>query len=59
MRVQGVTQKRNITARFIGLANSLDVAVNQIVAGKTASIAAIQGNAMFAHAPVDDALFAA
>lgn len=49
MRVQGVSQKQNIRARFITLANSIDEAVNEIVAGKTASIATVQGGQLFTH----------
>jgi len=53
MRVQGVSQKSNIMVRFISLANSIDEAVNKIVAGKTAAIAAVQGGQLFTHVPVD------
>jgi hypothetical protein len=47
MRVQGVSQKRNITARWISLVNTIDEAVNEIVAEKTAAIAQVQGSEMF------------
>lgn len=47
MRVQGITQKRNITARWITLVNTIDEAVNEIVAEKTAAIAQVQGSEMF------------
>jgi SWI/SNF-related matrix-associated actin-dependent regulator of chromatin subfamily A-like protein 1 len=54
MRVQGVSQKRQITARFITLAGSIDEAVNEIVAGKTASIVAAQGSQVYSHEPSVD-----
>jgi hypothetical protein len=37
-----------VHARFITLANSIDVVVNRIVRDKTASIAQIEGTAMTA-----------
>ena len=51
-RVHRYGQTQEVHARFITLANSIDVAVNKIVAGKTASIAEIEGVAMTA-APLD------
>lgn len=53
MRVQGVSQKNNIRARFITLSDSIDEAVNEIVAGKTAAIAIAQGGQLYTHEPVD------
>lgn len=50
MRVQGVTQKHNIVARAITLANSIDEGVNEIVAGKTAAIVTAQGGQLYTHA---------
>lgn len=47
MRVQGVSQTKNITARWISLVNTIDEAVNDIVAEKTAAIAQVQGSEMF------------
>lgn len=47
MRVQGISQKRNITARWVTLVNTIDEAVNEIVAEKTAAIAQVQGSEMF------------
>lgn len=40
------TQTRPVRARFITLANSIDVAVNKIVVGKTKAIGAIEGSLM-------------
>ena len=54
-RVHRYGQTNEVHARFITLANSIDVAVNKIVAGKTASIAEIEGTAMTA-APLDTSL---
>lgn len=51
-RVHRYGQTNEVHARFITLANSIDVAVNGIVAAKTASIAEIEGVAMTA-APLD------
>ena len=51
-RVHRYGQTNEVHARFITLANSIDVAVNKIVAGKTASIAEIEGSTMTA-APLD------
>lgn len=45
-RVHRLTQVRTVRARFITLADSLDVSVNAIVARKTAAIAAIEGDRM-------------
>lgn len=59
MRVHRVGQVRNVRARFITLANSIDEAVNRIVAEKTAAIASIEGEAMHSHPPIDYALTAA
>lgn len=47
-RIHRYGQTKSVTARFITLANSVDVAVNRIVAGKTAAIAQIEGSAMTA-----------
>jgi SWI/SNF-related matrix-associated actin-dependent regulator 1 of chromatin subfamily A len=52
MRIHRIGQTRNVRARFITLANSLDEVVNRIVAQKTAAIASIEGEAMHA-APLD------
>ena len=52
-RVHRYGQTKEVHARFITLANSIDVAVNRIVATKTASIAEIEGHAMTAAAPLD------
>jgi SWI/SNF-related matrix-associated actin-dependent regulator of chromatin subfamily A-like protein 1 len=41
MRVHRIGQKQNVRARFITLANSIDVIVNETVARKTANIAKI------------------
>lgn len=51
-RVHRYGQTNAVHARFITLANSIDVAVNRVVAMKTASIAEIEGSAMTA-APLD------
>lgn len=51
-RVHRYGQRQSVTARFITLANSIDVAVNKTVASKTATIANIEGNTMTA-APLD------
>lgn len=51
-RVHRYGQTVAVNARFITLANSIDVAVNRIVAQKTASIAEIEGHTMTA-APLD------
>lgn len=51
-RVHRYGQENEVHARFITLANSIDVAVNRIVSGKTASIAEIEGHSMTA-APLD------
>lgn len=47
-RVHRYGQTKNVTARFITLAGSIDETVNQVVAGKTAAIAQIEGHAMTA-----------
>lgn len=47
-RVHRYGQTQNVTARFITLAGSIDESVNRIVAGKTASIAEIEGHSMTA-----------
>lgn len=52
MRIHRIGQTRNVRARFITLAGSLDEVVNRIVAQKTAAIASIEGEAMTA-APLD------
>lgn len=52
MRIHRIGQHRNVRARFITLAGSLDEVVNRIVAQKTAAIASIEGDAMHA-APLD------
>lgn len=51
-RVHRYGQDREVNARFITLANSIDVAVNRVVAQKTAAIAEIEGFSM-AAAPLD------
>jgi SWI/SNF-related matrix-associated actin-dependent regulator 1 of chromatin subfamily A len=51
-RISRIGQTRNMRARFITLARSFDETVNRIVAGKTASIAQIEGSAMLS-APLD------
>ncbi len=51
-RVHRYGQSNEVHARFITLANSVDVAVNRVVASKTASIASIEGHSMTA-APLD------
>lgn len=52
-RVHRYGQKNTVRARFITLANSIDVAVNNIVAQKTAAIAEVEGFSMTA-APLDN-----
>jgi SWI/SNF-related matrix-associated actin-dependent regulator of chromatin subfamily A-like protein 1 len=47
-RVHRYGQRQDVHARFITLANSIDVVVNRIVRDKTASIAQIEGTAMTA-----------
>lgn len=47
-RVHRYGQTKSVTARFITLSKSIDEAVNRIVAGKTASIAQVEGSAMTA-----------
>lgn len=47
-RVHRYGQVNKVRARFITLAKSIDEAVNRIVAGKTASIAQVEGQAMTA-----------
>jgi SWI/SNF-related matrix-associated actin-dependent regulator 1 of chromatin subfamily A len=47
-RVHRYGQQQAVHARFITLANSIDVAVNRIVRDKTASIAQIEGHTMTA-----------
>lgn len=49
MRVQGVSQRQNIRCRWISLTNTIDEAVNDIVAEKSAAIALVQGSEMFVH----------
>lgn len=56
MRVHRVGQVRNVIARFITLAGSIDEAVNAIVAEKTAAIASIEGSPMNSHPPLEPAL---
>lgn len=51
-RVHRYGQEQSVRARFITLANSIDVSVNKVVAGKTAAIAEIEGFSM-ASAPLD------
>lgn len=48
MRVHRLGQARNVTARFISLAKSLDQDVMRIVVRKTAAIAEIEGDEMVA-----------
>jgi len=50
-RVHRYGQTNDVHARFITLANSIDVAVNRIVRDKTQSIAEIEGHTMTAIAP--------
>lgn len=45
-RIHRIGQMRTTRARFIGLSNSIDAVVTEIVARKTASIAQIEGVAM-------------
>ena len=52
-RVHRYGQKNEVHARFITLANSIDVAVNKTVARKTASIAEIEGFSMTSSVPLD------
>lgn len=47
-RVHRYGQRKDVRARFITLAKSIDEDVNRIVAGKTASIAQIEGGSMTA-----------
>lgn len=47
-RIHRYGQRKEVTARFITLSKSIDEAVNRIVAGKTASIAQIEGSSMTA-----------
>lgn len=47
-RIHRYGQRRDVRARFITLAKSIDEAVNRIVAGKTAAIAQVEGTAMTA-----------
>lgn len=47
-RIHRYGQRKDVTARFITLSRTIDEAVNRIVAGKTAAIAQIEGNAMTA-----------
>lgn len=47
-RIHRYGQRRDVTARFITLARTIDEAVNKIVAGKTAAIAQVDGSAMTA-----------
>lgn len=47
-RVHRYGQTKAVTARFITLARSIDELVNKIVAGKTAAIADVEGDAMTA-----------
>lgn len=49
-RVHRMTQTRNVRARFIGLANSFDDTVNEIVAEKSRNIAAVQGGPLITSA---------
>lgn len=51
-RVHRYGQTNEVHARFITLANSIDVAVNRVVAQKTAAIAEIEGFSL-AAAPLD------
>lgn len=54
MRVHRIGQTQNVRARFITLANTFDVKVNEIVARKTADIAMIDTAAMNAAPPVSE-----
>lgn len=53
MRVHRIGQQHNVRARFITLAQSFDETVNDVVAGKTAAIAEIEGEAMIATPGLD------
>lgn len=55
-RVHRYGQENEVRARFITLANSIDVVVNKIVSDKTASIAQIEGFTITA-APLDGTTF--
>lgn len=46
MRVHRLGQTRNVTARFIALARSIDAMVIRVVAEKTAAIASVDGSEM-------------
>lgn len=48
MRVHRLGQTRNVTARFIALARSIDAMVIRVVADKTAAIAAVDGSELIA-----------
>lgn len=50
-RVHRYGQRQEVHARFITLADSLDVQVNQVVSDKTAEIAKVEGFAMTAALP--------
>lgn len=52
-RVHRYGQQKQVHARFITLARSLDVKVNGLVAWKTANIAEIEGHRMTAAPPLD------
>lgn len=47
-RIHRYGQRQSVRARFITLANTIDEAVNKVVAEKTAAIAQIEGSAMTA-----------
>lgn len=55
MRVHRIGQTRNVRARFITLARSLDEVINRVVSEKTGAIAEIEGFRMDA-APLDEHL---
>jgi superfamily II DNA or RNA helicase len=52
MRVHRIGQTRNVTARFIALARSIDATVIDVVAEKTRAVAMVEGSEMIA-APID------
>lgn len=54
-RIRRIGQMKKQRARFITLANSFDVVVNKIVAEKTRNIALVEGSAMIAVPPKEDA----
>jgi len=53
MRVHRIGQTRQVRARFITLADSIDEVVTRIVATKVTTIAEVDGHSMIAAPPVD------